>query len=78
MNQLKGLGSLFKRGTASSNQRDLEREIAECNKAIQLNPRNAVAYYNRGNAYKSKGNLDQAISDYTKGARKNNFRFSKE
>jgi tetratricopeptide (TPR) repeat protein len=35
-------------------------------KVLEINPRNAVAYYNRGNAYRSKGQYDQAIADYNK------------
>ena len=34
--------------------------------AIELNPDNAIAYYNRGTAYHSKGELDRAITDYNK------------
>jgi tetratricopeptide (TPR) repeat protein len=31
---------------------------------IELNPKNAHAYTNRGNAYGSKGDNDRAIADY--------------
>jgi Flp pilus assembly protein TadD len=31
---------------------------------IQLNPKFAVAYYNRGIAYRMKGDTDRAIADH--------------
>ena len=40
--------------------------IADYDKAIALNPEYANAYYNRGNAYNSKGEYDRAIADYDK------------
>ncbi|KJU86535.1 hypothetical protein MBAV_001271 [Candidatus Magnetobacterium bavaricum] len=33
---------------------------------IETDPRDAIAYYNRGIAYCGKRNYDQAIGDYTK------------
>ena len=36
------------------------------NKAIELNPKFALAYGNRGVAYSDLGNYQQAINDYTK------------
>jgi tetratricopeptide (TPR) repeat protein len=33
-------------------------------RAIQLDPKNAHRYYNRGIAYSSKGDHDRAIQDY--------------
>ena len=33
---------------------------------IQRNPKDVVAYHNRGDAYGLKGDIDRAISDYTK------------
>ncbi len=45
---------------------DYDGAIADYTKAIELNPRNAKAYFNRGNA---KGKLEAfyaAIADYTK------------
>jgi len=40
-------------------------EALECyNRAIELNPEDAVAYNNRGNAYDDKGNYKMAIRDY--------------
>jgi tetratricopeptide (TPR) repeat protein len=40
--------------------------VTELGKVIQINPRNAEAYYCRGLAYAKKGDFDQAISDYSK------------
>ena len=40
--------------------------IADCNKAIELNPELAEAYNNRGDAYGNKGELDSAIADCNK------------
>ena len=42
------------------------RAIADYNKAISLNPDNAVAYYDRGLAYHGKDNYVRAIADYDK------------
>jgi len=40
-------------------------EVIEiCNKTIELNPKLAEAFNNRGIAYKAKGELDKAIADY--------------
>jgi tetratricopeptide (TPR) repeat protein len=41
-------------------------EIDEFNKAIEINPSYAYAYFMRGCAYGRKGRYDQAISDYSK------------
>lgn len=45
---------------------DYDCRIKNYDKAIELDPKNAVAYKLRGNAYSSKNNHDQAISNYTK------------
>lgn len=44
---------------------DLARRIAECSQAIQRNPRDVDAYYNRGVAYATRGEHEKAIADYT-------------
>ena len=39
---------------------------SDYNKALELNPNYADAYFNRGVAYGEKGDYDRAIADYTK------------
>jgi tetratricopeptide (TPR) repeat protein len=56
----------FQRGVANFNLSDLDRAIADFDKAIALNPNLAEAYYNRGTAYGRKGDLEQAIADLDK------------
>jgi tetratricopeptide (TPR) repeat protein len=43
-----------------------DRALADFNKALELNPRLAEAYSNRGWAYFEKGQYDQAIADCDK------------
>jgi tetratricopeptide (TPR) repeat protein len=43
--------------------------IAGCTELIRSNPRDAVHYYNRGNAYHSKGEFDRAIADWSEALR---------
>ena len=40
--------------------------MADCTKAIAIDPNDAVAYNDRGVAYEKKGDLDSALADYTK------------
>jgi len=44
----------------------LQTAIEDCDKAIELNPKYAEAYNNRGNGYASLGNYKRAIEDYNK------------
>lgn len=44
-----------------------DRMIADCNKAIALDPKLAEAYSGRGFAFLGKGNNEQAIAEFTKG-----------
>jgi len=44
----------------------LDDSIKSYTKTIELNPKDAEAYYNRGLAYKKKGNLKQSQADYEK------------
>jgi tetratricopeptide (TPR) repeat protein len=39
--------------------------VETCNKAIEVNPNHAIAYYDRGTAYRKKSDYDRAIEDYT-------------
>lgn len=43
-----------------------DRAISDFNKAIEIDPKHAMAYNNRGNAYNAKGLYDLAISDFDK------------
>ncbi len=55
------------KGDSYQDKGQWDKAIAEYNKAIELNPEYAEAYYNRGTAYaQGKGQFDQAISDFTK------------
>jgi tetratricopeptide (TPR) repeat protein len=47
-------------------QRDNYRRIQGCTERIRQYPRDAVAYFNRGKGYLTKGELDSAIADNTK------------
>ena len=40
--------------------------IAGCTELIRRNSKDAVAYYNRGNAYDDTGEQNRAIADYTR------------
>jgi len=54
------------RGIAYESKGEVERAIADYNKAIALDPKFAKAYTNRGVAYRKKGESDRAIADFTK------------
>ena len=45
---------------------DYDGAIAKYKKAIELDPKYALAYYNRGIAYSDLGQLERAIEDYDK------------
>ncbi len=61
-----GLTGWEDKGTAHLEKGEYDQAISEFNKALEINPRDANAYFNRGLAYHNKGQYDQAISDYTK------------
>jgi tetratricopeptide (TPR) repeat protein len=48
------------------NSKDHDLRILGCAAMIQRNPKDVVAYHNRGDAYALEGDIDRAISDYTK------------
>lgn len=48
------------------NQQQYEQAIKDYDKVIELNPNDANAYLNRGNAYGNLGQYDQAIKNYDK------------
>ena len=43
-----------------------DQALFDFTKAIELNPKDADAYINRGFVYDKKGQYDQAISNFTK------------
>ena len=54
------------RSIVRRNKGDYDDAIADCTKAIKLDPQYARAYLFRGLAYNCKGNYDRAIADYAK------------
>jgi tetratricopeptide (TPR) repeat protein len=54
----------FYRATAYLRKGDKDHALTDYSKAIQLNPKLAKAYNNRGIIYRDKGDEDQAIVDY--------------
>ena len=53
------------RGLSHGSVDNSDEAISDFNKAIEIDPNSAEAYYCRGRAYHDRGNLDKAISDYT-------------
>jgi tetratricopeptide (TPR) repeat protein len=53
-------------GNSYINKGDYDQAIESYEKAIELNPKDALAYRNMGIGYKNKGNYDQAIASYEK------------
>lgn len=56
----------FNCGNTHYAQKEYDKAIKDYTKAIELNPRNAIAYGGRGNTYYMKRIYDQAIADFTK------------
>ena len=56
----------YKRGTAHAKKGEPDQAISYLNKAIEINPRHAGAYYNRGLAYYNKREYDKAWEDVHK------------
>ena len=44
----------------------LERALRNCNEAIRLDPKHAIAHYNRGRVYAASHEHDRAIADYSR------------
>lgn len=55
----------LKRGLAKQNTDDLPGALADFNKAIELDPKFAIAYNNRGLAKRMTGDLEGALADFT-------------
>ena len=47
-----------------ANKGDFDRAIADFDQAIQLDPKNTKAYYNRGMAWEKKRSLQAALADF--------------
>lgn len=45
--------------------------LADLDQAINLSPKDAEAYHNRGSDYAKKGDYDRAVADYTEAIRLN-------
>ena len=52
----------------SRNKGDNDWAIVDFDKAVELDPKNAKAYFNRGLAYGRKGDRQQGIADIRKAA----------
>jgi len=57
---------LYEDGTAHMGQGDWGAAVADFSKAIELDPKNPLAYSARGNAKINTGELDEAIADHSK------------
>ena len=53
-------------GSAYAAARDLPNAIQEYRKAIELDPKYAIAHYNLGNVLSDQGKLDEAVAEYKK------------
>jgi protein O-GlcNAc transferase len=62
--QRKHVDALNLLGILSYCRADYDSAIKYIKRALKLNPDNAEAYTNMGNAYKNKGQLDKAITSY--------------
>ena len=45
---------------------DLEKGLAECQKALEIDPQFGAAHYNVGNVWFVRGRFDKAIDEYQK------------
>jgi tetratricopeptide (TPR) repeat protein len=56
-------------GNGHMERGNLDRAIAAYDQAIQLNPKNGIAYNQRGVCYRRRGDLDRAIGDFDEAIR---------
>lgn len=56
----------IRRGNALYNNKDYDSAIADYNKALEINPNDALALYNRGFIWVANQEYDNAIKDYDK------------
>ena len=54
------------RGVIYLKKTELDKALADFNKAIEINPRYYEVYHNRGIVYETKGEYDSAIKEYNK------------
>lgn len=59
------VGTIIHRGIALWQKAEHDRALAEFSRALQIDPRNALAFQARGNTYSSKGEYERAVADYT-------------
>jgi tetratricopeptide (TPR) repeat protein len=63
--------SLVFQGVRDANSGDYDKAIATFSEAMRLDPKNALAFDNRGLAYVKKGDYNRAIADYNEAIRLN-------
>ncbi|HUT14508.1 MAG TPA: tetratricopeptide repeat protein [Thermoguttaceae bacterium] len=66
-----GVRWFLRRAAAHMDAGKYDRAIADCNEAIRLDPKSALAYCGRATAYFWKDDYDSAIADYTEAIRLN-------
>ena len=49
---------------AQYDKRAWDEALSDCSKAIEIDPKDARAFYGRGNAWRAKGDNDRAIANY--------------
>jgi tetratricopeptide (TPR) repeat protein len=64
-------GALVSQSSTALNNGDYDRAIASASEAMRLDPKNALAFTNRGAAYGGKGDFDRAIADFNEAIRLN-------
>ena len=60
---------ILRRASAHIDAADYDSAIADFTQAIRLDPKNAVAYYGRGEAYLEKGQRAAAERDFAQAKR---------
>jgi Flp pilus assembly protein TadD len=63
--------ALVLQGVTDANSGDYDKAIATFSEAMGLDPKNALAFGNRGLAYAKKGDYDRAIADFNEAIRLN-------
>jgi len=64
-----GFATLHDRAAAAYVAGEWDKALAGFNTALALNPKSALAYYNRGNVHYAKGDFAAAISDFSEALR---------